>query len=196
MCLYSNDVATLALRLGSWPLKVYKALRWNFNGNFKSATQSFIWRPGVNKSDRPSTGPDKYDEEGRRINRGFHVYLNKGDAEQGCGVGYNEVVVELIALSDHFVAAGTDNGSARAAVFTELSLPQEEYDRALAATKSLTPDDEDEEDDEWDEDEEDDWEEEDDYEDEEEDDWDWDEDEEEDDDWEDEDEEEEDEEGW
>lgn len=176
MCLNVEAELTEKLKQGPWPRKVYKALKWS-GAAFQSNVQAFVWSPGVNKSDRTSTevsaqnGDDIISGE---IYHGFHVCLNKADAEDSDG----ELVVEFDAFPEHLVAGGSNNGICPGAVFTELTLSQEEYNRAVKATDLL------EEDDDWDEDEDDDyyddWEDDDDWEDEEEEDDDWDDDEEED----------------
>lgn len=187
MCLNYSQEATTALQQGEWPIKAYKFLKWDFHGHFLSPYQScFEWQAGINKSDR---GTEL--ELGTEISRGIHVFLVREQAERS--LYCDQVVVEVVCQEDHFVAAGSDNGTdVRSAVFTEVFITDEEYARALEAAAKLIPDDDDEdwedEEEDWDEDEEDeeDWEDEYDEEDWDEDDWDWEDDEE---DWEDEDEE-------
>ncbi len=190
MCLNFSQDATLALQQGEWPIKAYKVLRWDFNGHLLSPYHSdFEWRSGVNQSDRPSA--ERQSDQEREIARGIHVFLHYEQAKMS--VDCEQVVVELICQREHLVGAGSDNGSAiRSAVFTEVTLTDEEYARAIEAAGKLVPEDEDdyyEDEDDWEDDEEEDEEEDEDdfYED------DW---EDEDDDWLEDEEEEEEEEDW
>lgn len=184
MCMHISSEITHDVRNSTWPRVCYKTLEWDHaSQSFYSPYQRYMWKPGVHVS---SEEPDKLPpgREERVLRHGFHVFLSKERAEACCQE--NQVVVELICQLDHFMAAGFDNGCVewKSAVFTEVTLTEEEHARAVAIGKKLPEqneweDEEDWEDDGYDYDDEDDYDDDDDYDEYDDDDDDWDEEEEE-----------------
>jgi hypothetical protein len=174
VCLIRDEKTTARIRGSQWPLKGYNVLRWDDGRKrFRSPyIYEFDWNPGCNKSGRTSTDYDASDSlDGIQVNAGIHVYLAREDADRFRD--FCCAVAEVFCQREHFVAAGHENPEALGAVFTEVVLPPEEYERLALSPELLKDlkDWEDEEDDDWG-DEDEDWEEEEDkdWEDEEDDD--------------------------
>lgn len=102
-----------------------------------SALYGHKWAPGDNVSTRESVvpGQDRMDffadePEGmiKSINRGMHVFLNIGDAMKWSKNHPQQMVVKVTCRAEHFVACNEDRTKA---VFTQIHLSKEEYNKAL-----------------------------------------------------------------
>ena len=190
MCLQPNKDTTEIVKDGEWPRTVYKILRYLPRRNvLESPFNAYKWGSGVNISNRASMDNRLHDFD---FDHGFHVWINKEDAEFNAEPYNGDIVVELITQKEDFIAAGTDNTSDfTSALFVKVELTETEYFRALDLGPKMDieeDEDEEEEDDDWEDDweDEEDYDDEDDYDDEEDEDWEEEDEDEEDEDWEDE----------
>lgn len=91
----------------------------------------YEWKPGLNKSDRATTQLSAIENDFLSVQRGIHVYRSFAEALNHYGV-----IARVKCRAADFVAA-----SAFEAVFTQVELLQEDYDKALgyvSAMKELT----------------------------------------------------------
>ena len=145
MCLNSSKTITDEVLQGEWPRKVYKALKYKLHidgGSLVSPFYCQVWKSGENVSDRNCVNG---------INHGFHVFLNRDDAEEVVNVYEHQVVVELTVSKDDFIQAGYDNDSPRkSAIFNKVVLDLTEYERVLKEGKEDEDWDDEDEDEDWD----------------------------------------------
>lgn len=66
------------------------------------------------------------------VDKGFHVFLRKADAEKWKG-GLEEITVRMTATASSFVAAGKDGD----AVFLRVFLSAKEYKHVMALAEQL-----------------------------------------------------------
>jgi hypothetical protein len=87
MCLcLTKDSARLRknYRRRKRPIIVYKCI-FNFgNGNIYSEYNDYKWSKGLNVSDRKTTGTNSTERKTAQVNKGFHFFLDRKEAEEYC----------------------------------------------------------------------------------------------------------------
>lgn len=88
-----------------------------------SIHKNYLWKFGLNISDRKTLELTNDEKRTNRINHGFHVYVNRNAARQNNRVwgDGNRKIVRLIANIKDFVAVGDSQD----AVFTKLTYPKQ-----------------------------------------------------------------------
>jgi hypothetical protein len=162
MCLIQNSVieAEVKRRLKNGSIEAWKVyqVRENKTGArylLSPGMAAFLARSGKLLATMRSIAGRDYHHEGeskvplsltkeetttREVTYGIHVYLNKEDADRAATAIRRLAVVKVICRAEHFRAAGFFNYSEiRNAVFIEVELPKEEYDKATYVTPSPPP---------------------------------------------------------
>jgi len=119
MCLLRDDSVKIT---GD---RVWKLLTIK-KGKISSTIHNFTWQPGLN------TAHGRYFKtRDGLVREGFHVYLNKSDAEwQKCFASTPVFLVSFSFNLNDLIATGYGD-SVKQAVFKRLLLSKEEYNRVL-----------------------------------------------------------------
>lgn len=145
-------------------IEVYKvAVLVDFEGKKRlmpPVYPSTLYQCGANLSDRDSTMLTDKESKDNRIFLGFHVFLDKNEADvfldkeilafEDKKAPRKYTIVECEVDIDSFVAAGTfmyyspeglkslEPGVYKSAVFSKMNIRQEEYDRAIGEAEHVS----------------------------------------------------------
>ena len=121
MCLSFNKTATAKTKKmlkEKGQISVYKPL--STSNQALVSYGNFRWKAGENVSDRQSNALTSVETENGQIDHGFHACTKKFE---GC--------LRMVGKAADFVASDSDGGI----VFSKLTLPQSEYNKALGITE-------------------------------------------------------------
>ena len=125
MCLFIDRKKTKEAKKN----KTGKVVRWKvlrLDASLNSMCQSYVWKPGYNKSDRQTLELDMDEVTYGRVNRGIHVSTSQAMARTW--VFYNcSRLVKVVCYNKDLVAVGKDGDE----VYTKVFLPKDEYNDAL-----------------------------------------------------------------
>lgn len=124
-CVITNIITDTRLKI-SGQITGWKVLCIT-GGRLKSVYFNHTWEPGINKANKA-----KYLTMEQAGQANIHVFLRKKDAMQY--IMDNDKSIRLIPVTckkEHFMGAGKNFYGCRTAMFTQVELSQEEYDKAM-----------------------------------------------------------------